>query len=361
MDLPSWAAGFPGLIWELEPRNSRIRILGGSPFPGLGDDTARLLKDARFRRESVLEQDAPLIEEFWEMAESETSASVAFRLKKSGRTFVLLGWPLEGRPGFYGGLLTERVSSESFLANGSVAECQLALGRAQYPVVVINTFQKEIVTFNRAAAQLFRGVEEDVFLDGIVPGGDLSGLMVAAEQALENGVWAGTLMLRDGGGSTIGAKVRITPCTAGRDVVRMALLKVQDKAPERPRSSAPSPADPIPSLREGLDSLLASHPELEGLMFSDIRSSAGTVEVYGVGRLFSRIAWGAPHAYEGTIAQDIERYGLESMTVEDTHDSIKSIDWALFIPCGVRSYFAKPFYGPEGLHAVLILASSKKG
>ena len=67
---------------------------------------------------------------------------------------------------------------------------------------------------------------------------------------------------------------------------------------------------------------------------------------------------GASHAYEGTIAQDIERFSLDALIVEDTLDSIKSIDWAMFIPCGVRSYFAKPFYSSEGLHAVLIFAFS---
>lgn len=94
-------------------------------------------------------------------------------------------------------------------------------------------------------------------------------------------------------------------------------------------------------------------------MFSDIQSARGKVEVYGVGRLFASLEWGAAHAYEGTIAQDIERFSLESLIVEDTLDSIKSIDWAMFIPCGVRSYFAKPFYSAEGLHAVLIFAFSR--
>jgi hypothetical protein len=60
-------------------------------------------------------------------------------------------------------------------------------------------------------------------------------------------------------------------------------------------------------------------------------------------------------------AQDIERFCLDSLTVEDTLDSIKSIDWAMFIPCGVRSYFAKPFYSAEGLQAVLIFASDTPG
>ena len=65
------------------------------------------------------------------------------------------------------------------------------------------------------------------------------------------------------------------------------------------------------------------------------------------------------HAYEGTIAQDVERFGLHSLMVEDTLDSVKSIDWALFAPQGVRSYFAKPFYSEHGLRAVLILTSRK--
>ena len=83
--------------------------------------------------------------------------------------------------------------------------------------------------------------------------------------------------------------------------------------------------------------------------------------MYGVGPAFRSLAWGAEHAYEGTIAQDIERFGLTSLTVEDTLDSIKSIDWVLFTPQGIRSYFARPFYGSSGLHAVLILASRRPG
>ena len=47
--------------------------------------------------------------------------------------------------------------------------------------------------------------------------------------------------------------------------------------------------------------------------------------------------------------------------MEDTLDSIKSIDWVLFAPHGIRSYFAKPFYTEQGLHAILILASLRPG
>ena len=84
--------------------------------------------------------------------------------------------------------------------------------------------------------------------------------------------------------------------------------------------------------------------------------------MYGAGPAFRELRWGAGvYAYEGTIAQDIERFGLRSLTVEDTLDSIKSIDWVLFAPHGIRSYFAKPFYTEQGLHAILILASIRPG
>ena len=115
------------------------------------------------------------------------------------------------------------------------------------------------------------------------------------------------------------------------------------------------------SLKDELKKMLAACPGLGGLMFSDIQSTCGKVEIYGVGRLFEKLDWGVSYAYEGTIAQDIERFCLESLTVEDTLDSIKSIDWAMFIPCGVRSYFAKPFYSAEGLLSVLIFVSDTPG
>ena len=83
--------------------------------------------------------------------------------------------------------------------------------------------------------------------------------------------------------------------------------------------------------------------------------------MYGAGPAFRELRWGAEHAYEGTIAQDIERFGLRSLTVEDTLDSIKSIDWVLFAPHGIRSYFAKPFYTEQRLMPLKQLWSWEAG
>ena len=365
MDFSRWSEGFPGLLWAVEHRRSRLKLLNSWELPLLGENTSRLLKDAQFRRRMVRKSDLPLLSEFWEMMTSRQPAAVSFRLKKSPRvTYQLQGWPDPCDPELYFGLLTEAMLPATFVANGAAGTCQLALGRAQYPVLVLSLGQREIVTCNEAAKELFGGAArggEEFLLEDIAPASLGDALLDAAQSALKSEVWAGTLMLKSGTGNILGSKVRISPCSSGDDIVRIALLNI----PDNPASCEFSPrieeAAEAFSLREELEKMLAACPGIGGLMFSDIRSTLGKVEVYGVGRLFEKLEWGASHAYEGTIAQDIERFSLESLIVEDTLDSIKSIDWAMFIPCGVRSYFAKPFYSSEGLHAVLIFASAMPG
>jgi PAS domain-containing protein len=99
----------------------------------------------------------------------------------------------------------------------------------------------------------------------------------------------------------------------------------------------------------------------DAIMFSDIHMRKNRVFVYSAGKPFATMPQGTMFSFEGTIAQDIERFKLDTLFVDDTLDSIKAIDWALFIPKGVRSYFAKPFYERGVLRSVLILCSLKPG
>lgn len=95
----------------------------------------------------------------------------------------------------------------------------------------------------------------------------------------------------------------------------------------------------------------------DGIMYSDIQVRKGIVTVYGVGEALNNMKFGEVFSYEGTIAENIEQYKLDYLIVEDTIASIKAIDWALFIPNGIRSYYAKPFYERDILRSVLILCS----
>jgi hypothetical protein len=66
-------------------------------------------------------------------------------------------------------------------------------------------------------------------------------------------------------------------------------------------------------------------------------------------------------SYKGTIAEDINRFSLDYLVVDNTQDSMKPIDWALFVPRGIRSYFAMPFYSRNALRTVLILCATGPG
>ena len=270
MDFSLWASGFPGLLWEIEHRRSRIRLLNGWTLPSLGENTSRLLKDAQFRRRVVMKSDHTLLCEFWEMVTSRQSAMVSFRLSDNPhQAYLLQGWPDPADPEKYFGMLKDAVLPATFVANGTAGTCQLALGHAQYPVLVLSLDEKEIVTCNEAAQALFAGAARgggDFMLEDIAPGEMGETLLGSCRHALEKEIWAGTLMLRSGSGSILGSKVRISPCSTGTDIVRIALLNI----PETPAScslvSCPEGEGEIPSLKEGLERLLARCPGVEGLI-----------------------------------------------------------------------------------------------
>ena len=94
MDFSLWIATFPGLLWEIEHRRSRLKLLNQWATPSLGEDTARMLKDARFRRRVVVKSDHTLLDEFWEMVSSRQAALVSFRLNgEPDVAYCLQGWP----------------------------------------------------------------------------------------------------------------------------------------------------------------------------------------------------------------------------------------------------------------------------
>ena len=356
-----WRKGFPGLLWSICQRESRLEVF--TRWRSAGFDAPQLLKNAAFRKQAVMEQDYPLLVEFWDMIHAGRPAAAIFRLKyDDGRTpLILQGWP-EPEQDVYSGFL-----KEAFLPGGYNSACynaqlQMRVGDADYPVFTVDLKKQKLCDVNTAAQMLFWGEEQAervLVLKDVVPPSAMRVFLTAMEKAVERDAWSGKLLLGNAERGLFSAHVRLTLWgEPGKEVVRAALVKVDAKPVklEDDGALALCTGDLRPALEE-LHGLCK--PEVDGLMLSHIQMGSGRVAVYGVGPVFEGLEWGTLHAYEGTIAQDIERYSLSSLIVEDTLDSVKSIDWALFAPLGVRSYFAKPFYAEHGLHAVLIPASKR--
>jgi len=106
---------------------------------------------------------------------------------------------------------------------------------------------------------------------------------------------------------------------------------------------------------------LSNREDVDGALFSVVHSNASKVYVYYAGKVFHNAVQGEIFPYKGTIAQDIAHYSHDFLVVDNTMDSIKPIDWALFVPQGIRSYYAKPYYLNGVMTSVVIVCSKKSG
>lgn len=358
-----WRNGFPGLLWSIRQRESRMKLFTHWQLEGV--DAPLLLKNASYRKEVVISEDYPLLVEFWDMIHAARPASAIFRIRADDgrRPLMLQGWP-GPEEDLYSGFL-----KAAFFPGGYGAECYKAqlrmnVGDADYPVFTLDMQSHEIREANAAARGLFLGegqASRTLTLRDAAPDDLGTQLFAAAEKAVKNDAWSGKLMLGNAERGLFSAHARLTPW-GGHDgqVVRAALVNVDARQFPITQTEETDKALRPGGLRVAMEALYAQcGPEVDGMLLSHIQSNRGRVAVFGVGSAFKDLEWGALHAYEGTIAQDIERFGLSYLLVEDTQDSVKSIDWALFAPLGVRSYYAKPFYDEHGLLAVLILVSHR--
>jgi hypothetical protein len=304
-------------------------------------------------------------------------ASALFRLAaKPDNWLFLQGWPDAEENWFYHGTLqpapeyilpeTENSASASWLQCRSVAN---------YPVLLVDPGSGSVVAINQKAGILLGEdpAQTNLSFESLVPRGVAPTARLALETAVSEGVWGGALTLKLPSGLTVNSEMRLTAAFSGnKRLVRISFLNVAGQKRSSGARRRPVPGTPAASLareiarasslREALELMLVSREPhaFDGIIYSDIHADKGHVTVYGAGKPCVDM-WGQTFAYEGTIAQNIERHGLNFLVVDDTLDSIKSIDWVLFVPRGIRSYFARPFYRHNRLRAVLILCSVQPG
>ena len=99
---------------------------------------------------------------------------------------------------------------------------------------------------------------------------------------------------------------------------------------------------------------------LDAVMYSDIYARKNKVFVYAKGELKEPLNPGSQFAYAGTIAENIAKDHLDYLIVSDTRQSIKAIDWMLFVPKGIYSYIAKACYERGAMRTVLIFCSKQQ-
>ncbi len=382
-DLARYVLSFPALLWRTETALARIEFLNDHRLKCLGDKTSLLLRSAAFRKAVVEEPDLPLVEAFMAALGQGGPSGCVFRLRGPGDQvwLKLRCWPLPGDPRYQVGYLIEVTDSAEAIKSiiEKDSELQLMIELAENPVLLVDFDSRMVMAQNAAAAELFRH-SADEFRN--LPFAALchhdmrANMQRIAEELLFQKKWEGRLSFRrkDNAPFTAEAALRFLICKERR-LVRVSLTQVQGPGNGEEAAGCSAQCQELvqtlhrrlagkTGIQDILEVFLAAQLpgySFDAIMFSDIHARKNKVLVYGLGEPFARMQAGETYSYEGTIAQSIERFKLDHLIVEDTLESIKAIDWALFIPKGIRSYFAKPFYLRGTLRAVLVLCSCRPG
>jgi PAS domain-containing protein len=377
--LTSFLEALPALFWRLDIIKNEIIFLNEYAIAGLSESIALVLKNLRHARQVILEQDLERFYRCLNQIRKQQNASALVRIKNDDgffRWIVILGMSDPERLSGSIGLLADCTDLiDTALTSGWGSNLSEKIAFIPIPVVLTRFADRRIVMAN-PAAQTALGCdltrESGLSLEEFLAAGSLKQLPLIIENLVFTGRWNGPLTVIDGRGELVPCEGRIRAYTRdGENLLWFALTPLEPTGGEAPGGDhAPGPPSPelvsafaaakdIPSL---LRLLLDNQPEAslaDAVMLSRIFITANRVEVTGQGTAFLQTPEGDTYPYEGSIAENIVRFDLDHIIVEDTSRSIKPIDWVLFIPRGIRSYFAKPFFKDGVLHNVLIFCSTE--
>ncbi len=370
----------PALLWRIDIARNEITFLNEHAIAGLEGRIHMLLQNIGYAREIVLKEDQGRFFKALENIRNHQPSMALFRIRTEDgmiRWLVSMGMP-EPKVNFgYMGLVADCTDLVDMARN---IECDGGLAAKlelfDTPVLLARFSDKRILAANLAARE-YLGIPQDMGETDLL---DLLGtnsenyLQNIYEQLIFSDYWNGLLPVTLSAGQEEICKTRIRAYARGGK----NLLWISMQPPAEPEHSSSSPKSSQKAVppevldalhgskngRELLEVLLKHQPEellADAVMLSRIFPEKDRIMVTGVGAPFLSVEEDDTHPYEGSIAENIVRFNLDQIIVEETSKSIKPIDWALFIPRGIRSYYASPFFHNGTLRYVLIYCSKQPG
>jgi hypothetical protein len=360
----------PAMVWRADLVKNEISFLTDHTIPGLEDSIPRLLQDQAGGDAILAKQDRAAFARFHDRLRQRQPVSEVFRAHGGDglmRWLYILGMPDPEMTFCYLGLLADCTGlANGILQRGNETGLALHIELFDNPVFIVDLGTRRVSAANAAARAAF-GLDPD---NGAI---DLARLFAANsdvylrdiyERLLFTRAWNGLLTIHD---------------TEGRACVCMSRVRAYDRdggsqlwfslnPRPAPKSAAAATPQPLPGVARrlaaatdvrGLLRVLLGEARVDAVMLSRIFIGEGRVAVTGVGTPFESVNDNDSHPYTGSIAENIVLFDLDHVLVADTGKSIKPIDWALFIPKGIRSYLALPHFVDGILHDVAIFCATR--
>lgn len=379
-----------GLIgWMKTNKNEVLLLTGGEEHGGdiRGIDVKHLLRDLVWAQQVVVEEDFFRFKLFIKSMREGEKASVIFRVRdrEGQRCWLKMQGAAAaanniGAKPYYGYIrdITEDAALINHLLEKDSAR-QTMIETDVHPVLLVDMETKAIISRNTHAYQLFGYTYHEfnrMKFSDFYPLDQESKVAKIYEICLSEGFWNGKFILVKKGNISIEARIKIKRLTLrDRNLLRVSIDEILEKGangPDKPEAPLPdreafertltaamAGKDQMPDI---LDTLLEHQyggPYFDAVMYADVYIKKGRVDVYGRGHAFKTPAPGMTYDYEGTISQLIGEKHLDYVILEDTLESTRPIEWALFIPHGIRSYFAKPFFHSGKLRTLLIFCADE--
>jgi PAS domain S-box-containing protein len=336
----------------------------------------------------VVKEDLHLLENFMTAVRNGETAATIFRIRDlvGMRWIKLTGTVYRKNPRFYLGYMLDCSDTAAIVQTITEkdSEVKAMIEMVDNPVLLVDLRDKTVAAHNAAARDLFgygppefSGLKfSDLYHESVE-----TLINRIYEEAIFEKKWEGRLTFRRKAGAPFHGDVTIRRLYfEGRRLFRISVDNVYTKGESLAHFSATGTSgksrrqaedqayrdkltakvSELTAMDEILTVLLENQSDgmgIDAIIYSDVYARKNKVVVYTAGGPLAAMSQGEVFPFEGTIAENIERYKLDYLIVDDTFSSIKAIDWALFIPHGIRSYFAQPFYERKLLRSVLILCS----
>ncbi len=385
---------FPALLWRIDIVENKIEYLNNHHITGLGDQSGLILQNMTFSRKVVFKEDFHLLDRFMRAVRDGKTAATIFRIQTEAGEVVWIkvtGTVYRKSPRFYLGYMLDVSDMVGIVQEITEQDAEQAamVESLDYPVILLKAENRAIMAQNAAARELFgyrAGEFARIKSRRLFHPATHYQLNRIFEDVVYEKKWKGQLVFqRKNDDSFMGDTViryltvrehrifrlsihgvsKVTgygqkdAVTAGSKLVSGSSKREKDDYRCRLMEKIGNEAN----MERILKILLENQHDSMGfdaIIYSDVYVKKNKVVVYTAGKPLAAMKQGEVFSYEGTIAENIERYGLHHLIMEDTFSSIKAIDWALFIPHGIRSYFAKPFYERKKMRTVLVICSARR-
>ncbi len=369
-----------GILFQFNLETRNFVFLNGDHIEGINGSVEDLLKSLIRAQEVVVKEDFFKFKIFIEALRNGNEATVIFRVWNSNGLKNWLkasGLPMVSSENVYYGYI-RNITNDVDLINGMLEkdlETQVMIQHEEYPVILVDMKNRSIISCNSSAYRLFeysfREFNDLKFQDIFQPDQNPTFTQIY-ETCLIDGKWDGDILLVKRGNRQFEGTINISQLFLrdkslmkisiygiGRSIIGAEEEFFADK--EGFKLNLLAKMKKKNSINEILDVMLKNQYNsfiFDAVIYIDLRKKKGKRNLFASGDVINQNQLGIPYDYTG-LTKEILGNKLDFFIIKDTMKSTNPIDWAFFIPYGIRSYFVKPFFHGAKLTSLLILCSTE--